>query len=474
MAFFKNILNRLGRGGGEPQADDDVDPDAPPVPTIRLAVFGKHPAWDDHIDDLGLDTSRLVAVKRAFYLQGVGANLDAGTWDRLGPDQRLPRFDHLFVWRSGPSTVVGRAVASTDGKGRGRYPLVACAQCVGVPADRLAADVAPLLEEALARCGQTTSRAGVLDVLADVRGRLQRVAAEPPTPPGKRAVTPAGGTGDTDVARALPAAAAPPPTLSDLVVCPELDVGGVKLYAVYFQVEREMGAFAPAEGPARTAVARGGLPPSMSSPAAVHLRVPACTPVPAEAARVWIELLATRLDPTAPILAIAAVGRGWVDLIVGDPGPHDFYCLLAARQVLPFTTDIPFNLNAGFVTRAAEWIRRISADGPPAAKPPPVPAPPVNLTVSHAAVEPTVPSAETDPVVLEASTEPGVPADPVVPQVPAEAVAPDAPAGSAVLEVPASTVTTVAPANAVTPVPSAAPADPADPADPAEAMMGTD
>jgi hypothetical protein len=374
MAFFRNILNRLAGGGSEPQATDGTDPDGPPVPSVQLAVFGKHPAWDDHIDDVGLDTSRLVAVKRAFYLQGVGANLDAGTWDRLTGDQRLRRFDHLFIWRTGGSTVVGRAVASTDGKGRGRYPLVACAQCTGVPPDRLATEVAPLLEEALARCGRTAARDEVLAILTDVRTRLQQVAAAPPVKPAPAAAagtTEGRGPAVSPDAPAGAAAAAAPFALANLVACPDLDVGGIKLYTVLFQAEREMRAFAPAE-PGRSPANR---PAAGSTAAAVHLRVPACAPVPAQAAQVWIDLLGTLLDPAAPILAIAAVGQAWVDLIVGDPGAHDFYCLLAARQVLPFTTDIPFNMNAGFVNRASEWIKRLSAaaparaagDAPPAA-----------------------------------------------------------------------------------------------------------
>ena len=35
----------------------------PPGP-IQIAVFGKHPAWDDFMDDLGLDTPRLIEARR--------------------------------------------------------------------------------------------------------------------------------------------------------------------------------------------------------------------------------------------------------------------------------------------------------------------------------------------------------------------------------------------------------------------------
>lgn len=36
---------------------------------LFLAVFGKHPGWDDHIDDLGIETKRLAEVKRVMYFE---------------------------------------------------------------------------------------------------------------------------------------------------------------------------------------------------------------------------------------------------------------------------------------------------------------------------------------------------------------------------------------------------------------------
>ena len=44
VALFKN-LTRIFSGKTEPAAN--------------LAAFGKHPGWNDHLDDLGLDTDLL-------------------------------------------------------------------------------------------------------------------------------------------------------------------------------------------------------------------------------------------------------------------------------------------------------------------------------------------------------------------------------------------------------------------------------
>jgi hypothetical protein len=343
MAFLKDIISRLSRG---PESASDAAADSPASPKIRLAVFGKHPAWNDHIDDIGLDTDRLVAFKRAFYLQGVSANLDSGTWEGLTPAQRLNRFDHLLLQRTGSGWIIGRAVASTDGKGRGRYPLVACAQCTGVPLARIASAVAPLLEDFLARCAQTADRAQVMAILDDTHTKLDEIAA--PNPPPL--------PGDGDAPTAPPAV----PTLADLVACPDLGENGAKLYSVLYQAEREMKAYAPADGPPKTIV---------PAPAA-HLRVPTCAVSAAHGARLWTELLTARLSAGAPVLAVVAVSAGWIDLLVGDTGPRDFFCLLASREMVPFTTDIPFNMDDAFLARASRLVAELSKTQAPSQPPP--------------------------------------------------------------------------------------------------------
>ena len=62
---------------------------------IFLGAFGKHPGWDDHIEDLGLETASLVQAKTLFYVQGIGGEIDAGAWEKLDDSQRLAAFKHV-------------------------------------------------------------------------------------------------------------------------------------------------------------------------------------------------------------------------------------------------------------------------------------------------------------------------------------------------------------------------------------------
>ena len=120
--FYKRFLTEDGRR---------LDPESGRY--IALAAFGKHPGWDDHIEDLGLETESLNLAKRVLYVQGVGGQIDRGAWEKLKEEQRIPAFNHTFVWRRGGAFLIGRMWSSSDGKGRTRYPMIVCAHCVGVP-----------------------------------------------------------------------------------------------------------------------------------------------------------------------------------------------------------------------------------------------------------------------------------------------------------------------------------------------------
>src|SRR5947208_3276593 len=69
-AFIKSLSRFLGTS-------------SKPEPALYLAAFGKHPGWNDHLDDLGLDTDALINAKRLLYIQGISQNIDSGAWDKL-------------------------------------------------------------------------------------------------------------------------------------------------------------------------------------------------------------------------------------------------------------------------------------------------------------------------------------------------------------------------------------------------------
>ena len=62
------------------------------APRVYIAAFGKHPGWNDHMDDIGLVTESLVEAKRSLYVQGVASQIESRACEALhiadGPDYR--------------------------------------------------------------------------------------------------------------------------------------------------------------------------------------------------------------------------------------------------------------------------------------------------------------------------------------------------------------------------------------------------
>jgi hypothetical protein len=312
-------------------------------PSVYFAGFGKHPGWDDHVLDLGIETDALAGVQRSFYVRGIGENIDKGEWDRLEPEQRLPEFRHVFLWRKGRDVFAGRMWASRDSKDRAKYPMVLCAQYSSVPVDRVASLVPAHLEQAMQRCQETTSADDVRQIVAStqaaLRGTLQNPAAGVTT-----GVTTGVAVGPFDY-------------LADR---PELGPNRRGLLAILYEVEREMAAYRPAPPNAPTQLGSPVVRPH-------QLRVPTCGLAPFDAARTWVEFLAALLSPSTSLLAIQPIGQPWLDVIVGEPTPDDLFCMMATPKRVPLTSDIPHKMDEEFVRRANRQIeqnRRPAPDAP--------------------------------------------------------------------------------------------------------------
>jgi len=155
-----------------PQGQDD------PPERVFVAAFGKHPGWDDHIDDIGLETDILIAVKRMLYIQGVGGNIDSGSWDKLQENQPIEEFKHEFVWCMDGNLVVGRMWSSQDGKGRTSYPMAICIQCCQLPLDWVLKNILPQLERIEKACAATTSPADVRLTIENARKEFRQLAQQ--------------------------------------------------------------------------------------------------------------------------------------------------------------------------------------------------------------------------------------------------------------------------------------------------------
>jgi hypothetical protein len=260
----------------------------------RLAGFGKHPAWNDHIDDLGLTTETLVITKRILYSEGIASQLASGAWNRLEEAGHATEFDHRFVWSREAQSVIGGIWASRDGKGRGHFPMIVCLHtgetgCQAIPR------FVPLVEELSVRCHLAKDQQKFRDVFAETQLRLNSNAFS------------------TVSSETRP-----------------FDISGSREEAIL------NGMFALSRG-----IRKHRKLGTRERTRSAHFRLPAISSRPKESLEFWVGYLETRLDFRLPCLTIASAGPGPIDVIAGEPEAYNFFCLRAAEAALPMTLALP-------------------------------------------------------------------------------------------------------------------------------------
>jgi hypothetical protein len=258
--------------------------------TAQFAAFGKHPAWDDHIDDIGLTTDTLVAVRRILYSEGIASQLSSGAWTRLEESGQALEFNHRFVWSREAQSVIGGIWASKDGKGRTHFPLIVCLQS-GVNGWRAIRSFLEPLEELGILCKIAKDQQRLRDSFGDTQRRLTVNAR-----------------GDSDGE-----------TRSN-------DLSAQQEHAAI----NGMLALSQRLGKCSKHGAR-------NVDKVLHFRLPAVSTRIQESLEFWAGYLETQFSPRFPYLTIASGGFGPVDVIAGEPGANDFFCLRATESCLPLT-----------------------------------------------------------------------------------------------------------------------------------------
>jgi len=256
---------------------------------VHAAVFGKHPAWDDHIDDIGLVTESLALAKRLLYLEGIAGQLASGAWDRIESSGQAMDFDHRFVWCRDKQAIVGAIWASTDGKGRTRFPMVICTQAEGSGAGAVRSFLLPIERLGL-QCKSVASQEAVRDFHSRTCAELNIRAFSAPAPLAGLALD------DKDRSEEL--------ILEALVGL----ASGLKRVRARGFGNRRVGA---------------------------HVRVESISPQAAKNLEFWSDYLEQRVNPDEPRLVMVGSAGLPVDLITGEPEPKDFFCLRANDAVLP-------------------------------------------------------------------------------------------------------------------------------------------
>jgi hypothetical protein len=281
-------------------------------PTIYLGAYGKHPGWDDHIDDIGLDTESLLLAKQVLYVDGIGGQIDSGEWDKLRENERLPEFKHIIVWKRGNAFLLGRIWSSRDGKNRTKYPMIVCAHCQNVPFAWALANVLPALEEAERLCKSTSSAEEVREIikrtLAALRHLLGNVSASPEDGKGTAFIDHLGWADAKE-----------------------------KLFRITYHVCTRLGRCLPGEARETGSKVSGG-----------QIRLPAASAFASEALTFWVQFLESQFGRAIPVLLALPVEERWLDATTGEPTTREFYSLRATPEVLAIASEVPYNIDDEF------------------------------------------------------------------------------------------------------------------------------
>ena len=313
MAFIlKKIIKRFNQRGHDTASE-----------RVFIAAFGKHPGWDDHIDDIGLDTDVLVGVKRILYTQGIGNNIDSGSWDKLEENQRVEKYGHTLVWCIKGDVVVGRLWSSRDGKGRSSYPMVVCVQCSQLPLPWVLTNILPRLEGIEQSCTGTTSADDVRRIIEDARNQFRQLAQN--CEPGSKI--------SMECSHIL----------AQLAELPEMGPNRQGLYRVLYHIDREVVQAGSGTG-------KGGqLRPAL-------IRLPTSSPAVQENVLLWISFLLAKFGPNTQILVLMPLWDPWIDIVIGEPTDLHLFCLRASVSVVPLTSSVPYNMDSEFINRTNQLI----------------------------------------------------------------------------------------------------------------------
>lgn len=287
---------------------------------IFLGAFGKHPGWDDHIDDIGLETESLVAAKQILYVQGIGGQI--GPWEKLDGGAQIP-FRHVFVWQRDTQLLVGRMWASADGKKRTRYPMVVCAHCVGIGVDLVLDTLLAWLEELQLRAVETKSAEDVRAMVAQFRDGLREwLKTIDQTPPEH--------------------------SFDAEAFFTEIDFASEEQRLIKTVWQFHESAYANGKYKERAR-------------AAERIRVLASSLSPARSIQFWRRVIGAHFDPAAPLLLSIPLDQYWMDVIAGEPAPADLFCLRASPRALSFTCDDSPEPPAEFHTEARALFEHVAS-----------------------------------------------------------------------------------------------------------------
>ena len=302
---------------------------------LAISIFGKHPGWDDHMEDVGHQFPEMLAFKRMIYVEGIGGNIDSGSWAHLPDAQRLPEFNHLLIYSFEDYYILASIAASRDGKGRSLYPLITAVEARGYALADIVEHVGPLILKLRDNVISTASATAVQSAVQAAQKSLDQLTGtlHPHAIKADRLVT------GSQMLHVLAAESAAP------------DVTGRIIYSLQ---------------KAAQSWRRDGINGRTET-----VRLPMYGNAPWLSARIWIASLRGVIGFGCPLMAFEyrnPTDPGLTDLIIGPPAPGQLFSLRAGTARIPLATDIPFETDASFrehVTKYLTECRRLAQTAAP-------------------------------------------------------------------------------------------------------------
>lgn len=270
---------------------------------LHLALFGKHPCWMDHIEDIGLVTPSLLEFKRRLYYEGISGCLDSGAWRDLPPASRIETFDHELLWTGATGVIFAILWHSSDGGGRAAYPMVAAAHFLTA---RLPAAVGPVFDalwQVADECRAAQDRQAVARAQAGGVERLVQAA---------RKLVPMSAQSWDRACR------------EDFINHAGFGESGDGFARLFYALSEYQNLNPATRNTFCYRLADGG----------------AAT----ESLNLWQTLLRAQLDGSDSLLVGRCRTAAWVDALAGDFPAGEFFRLKAGPAEIPLVTDIPYQI----------------------------------------------------------------------------------------------------------------------------------
>lgn len=298
---------------------------------IEVGLYGKHPAWADHIEEDALaatPTDELRLVESWLHGERYQEFIARRPLESRSAQERTP-LDYLILRRTQTGTTLIRVCPSTDYTRRSTFPLVLALDADGVGAGDAIARLLPAFEDTFARLragaealrsridrddpglGKTVDTAGdkrdVRAAIADLRAAIERASAAP----------------ETDAAALDPRA-----LLRELRASPDAGTDGLGLARVLHRTER----LRPSE-PGRSTT-------RMES--SRRYRLPRGAESDAQSLRRWLAFLSFYADGANTYTLALPRSAGWADLIAGEVGGRELEHLQLSDAAEPLESRVEY------------------------------------------------------------------------------------------------------------------------------------